>query len=173
MYVWIFAPNNVGMPPMPSGSAHRRSDRANGHRRFHYTAKQAVRDPRPTKFNSLQQLQALHCCATLQQKARQVVQPCARRRRDNASHTCRAARAIEYSTSGAALGDAQGSASRRAAGGTVYPVDFVKTQRQTESGKRFAGPLPATLVHYIQRDGPLSVFRAWACRSRRRAREGY
>ena len=43
----------------------------------------------------------------------------------------------------------------------VYPVDFVKTQRQTESGKReFAGlSLPATLVHYIQRDGPLSVFR--------------
>ena len=43
----------------------------------------------------------------------------------------------------------------------VYPVDFVKTQRQTESGKKeFAGlSLPATLVHYIQRDGPLSVFR--------------
>ena len=43
----------------------------------------------------------------------------------------------------------------------VYPVDFVKTQRQTAEGKReFAGlSLPATLVHYIQRDGPLSVFR--------------
>ena len=43
----------------------------------------------------------------------------------------------------------------------VYPVDFVKTQRQTAEGKKaFAGlSLPATLVHYIQRDGPLSVFR--------------
>ena len=35
----------------------------------------------------------------------------------------------------------------------VYPVDFVKTQRQTAEGKEaFAGlSLPATLVHYIQR----------------------
>ena len=44
---------------------------------------------------------------------------------------------------------------------SVYPVDFVKTQRQTASGKReFAGlSLPATLVHMVNRDGPLSVFR--------------
>jgi solute carrier family 25 aspartate/glutamate transporter 12/13 len=43
----------------------------------------------------------------------------------------------------------------------VYPVDFVKTQRQTASGKReFAGlSLPATLIHMVNRDGPLSVFR--------------